>query len=353
MSDFVTGRAGRLTVRRLAIALGICAAATAACALVAPLIGIVVDRSGWHLGVMGTSALDPDSPDHAILWALRVPRVLAALVAGAALAGAGCALQALLRNPLAEPFTLGISSGASLAAVLAIRLGIEGAFGFAGVGGAAMVGAAGTLVVVWRLARIGKRLPPATLVLGGITMSMFCSSASTLIQWTSEFTDVTHMLQWMMGSMESVRLVTVGYAALPIGVALAVLVGHARALNALSAGPDVAASLGVEVGRTQKALFATSSLLVGAAIAVVGPIGFVGLIVPHALRAVLGPDHRLLVPTSMFGGAALLTVCDTLARTAIPLHHLPTGAVTTVLGVPFFITILIGQKQRAALWGRE
>lgn len=353
MSDFVTGRAGRLTARRLAIALGVCAAATAACALIAPLIGIVVDRSGWHLGVMGSSALEPGSPDHAILFALRVPRVLAALVAGAALAGAGCALQALLRNPLAEPFTLGISSGASLAAVLAIRLGIEGVFGFAGVGGAAMVGAAGTLVVVWRLARIGKRLPPATLVLGGITMSMFCSSASTLIQWTSDFTDVTHMLQWMMGSMESVRLVTVGYAALPIGVALAVLVGHARALNALSAGPDVAASLGVEVGRTQKVLFATSSLLVGGAIAVVGPIGFVGLIVPHALRAVLGPDHRLLAPTSMFGGAALLTVCDTLARTAIPLHHLPTGAVTTVLGVPFFITILIGQKQRAALWGRE
>jgi iron complex transport system permease protein len=352
MSGFLTGRAGRLTRRRLAVALAICAAVTAACALIAPLVGIVVDRAGWHLGVMDPAALDPGSPDHAIFWALRVPRVLAALVAGAALAGAGCALQALLRNPLAEPFTLGISSGASLAAVLAIRLGAEGLFGFAGVGGAALIGAAGTLVVVWRLARIGKHLPPATLVLAGITMSMFCSSASTLIQWTSEFTDVTHMLQWMMGGMESVRLVTVGYAALPIGAALAVLVSQARALDALSAGPEVAASLGVEVGRTQKLLFATSSLLVGAAIAVVGPIGFIGLIVPHALRALIGPDHRLLIPASMFGGAAVLTVCDTLARTAVPLHHLPTGAVTSVLGVPFFIAILVGQKQRAALWGR-
>ena len=352
MSGFLSGHAGRLTPRRLAIALAICAAVTAGCALVAPLIGIVFDRGGWHLDAMGPSALDPGSQDHAILWAYRVPRMLAAVVAGAALAGAGCALQALLRNPLAEPFTLGISSGASLAAVLAIRLGIEGVFGFAGVGGAALVGAAGTLVVVWRLARIGKHLPPATLVLAGITMSMFCSSASTLIQWTSDFTDVSHMLQWMMGGMESVRLVTVGYAALPIGGALVVLVGHARALNALSAGPDVAASLGVEVGRTQKLLFAISSLLVGAAIAVVGPIGFVGLIVPHALRALLGPDHRLLVPASMFGGAVVLTVCDTLARTAIPAHHLPTGAVTSVLGVPFFIAILVGQKQRAALWGR-
>jgi iron complex transport system permease protein len=301
---------------------------------------------------MGASALDPGSPDHAIFWALRVPRVLAALVAGAALSGAGCALQALLRNPLAEPYTLGIASGASLAAVLAIRLGLEAVFGFAGVGGASLVGAAGTLIVVWRLARIGSELPPATLVLAGITMSMFCSAASTLIQWTSDFNDVTHMLQWMMGSMESIRLVTVGYAALPIGGALVVLIGYARELNALAAGPDVAASLGVEVGRTQKVLFALSSLLVGAAIAVVGPIGFIGLIVPHALRALLGADHRLLVPASMFGGAAVLTVCDTLARTVVPLHHLPTGAVTSVLGVPFFVAILVGQKQRAALWGR-
>jgi iron complex transport system permease protein len=278
--------------------------------------------------------------------------VLAALLVGAALAGAGCALQALLRNPLAEPFTLGISSGASLAAVLAIRLGLEGAFGFAGVGGAAMVGAAGTLVVVWRLARIGKHLPPATLVLAGITMSMFCSSASSLIQSTSDFTEVSHMLLWMLGSMETVRLVAVGWAALPIGLALIVLLGHARELNALSAGSEVAASLGVSVGRTQTVIFAVSALLVGAAIAVVGPIGFVGLIVPHALRAVLGPDHRLLLPASMFGGAAVLVVFDTLARTVVPLHHLPTGAVTAVLGVPPFVVILVGQKQRAALWGR-
>lgn len=352
MTGFVTGRARRLTPRRLAGALAICVAVTAGCAVVAPLIGIVVDRGSWHLGVMGGSALDPGSPDHAILWALRVPRVLAALVAGAALSGAGCALQALLRNPLAEPFTLGISSGASLAAVLAIRLGLEGVFGFAGVGGASLIGAAGTLIIVWRLARIGSELPPATLVLAGITMSMFCSSASTLIQWTSDFNDVTHMLQWMMGGMESIRLVTVGYAALPIVGALGVLIAHARELNALAAGPDVAASLGVEVGRTQKVLFALSSLLVGAAIAVVGPIGFIGLIVPHALRALLGADHRLLVPASMFGGAVVLTVCDTLARTVVPLHHLPTGAVTSVLGVPFFVAILLGQKQRAALWGR-
>jgi iron complex transport system permease protein len=206
--------------------------------------------------------------------------------------------------------------------------------------------------VVWQLARAGKHLPPATLVLAGVTMSMFCSSASVLIQYTSDFTEVTHMLQWMLGGMETVRLATVGYAALPICVALAVLLGYARELNALAAGPEVAASLGVAVGRTQSVIFATASLLVGAAIAVVGPIGFIGLVVPHALRALLGPDHRLLVPASMFGGATVLVVCDTLARTVVPMHHLPTGAVTAVLGVPLFVGILVRHKQRAALWGR-
>ena len=350
MSGFLSGTAGRLTGRRLVGALAICAGVTAVIAALAPLVGVVADRAGWHLAVMDPGAAAVGSPDHAVLW-VRIPRVAASLVVGAALAGAGCALQALLHNPLAEPFTLGISSGDSLAAVLAIRLGIEGAFGTAGIGGAALIGAAGTLLVVWRLARIGKHLPPATLVLAGVTMSMFCSSASMLIQSTSDFTDMSHMMLWMIGGMETVRLVTVGYAALPIGLGLTVLVVYARELNALAAGTDVAASLGVAVGRTQSVIFGTASLLVGAAIAVCGPIGFIGLVVPHALRMLLGPDHRLLLPASMLGGAAVLTLCDTLARTVVPLHHLPTGAVTAVLGVPCFVAILVGQKQRAVLWG--
>ncbi|HET9622801.1 MAG TPA: iron ABC transporter permease [Kofleriaceae bacterium] len=352
MSGFVTGAGGRLTWPRLIVMLAACAGLTALIAVVAPLVGIVNDAGGWHLGVLGAAALDPGAPDHTILWAVRVPRVLAALLVGGALAGAGCALQALLRNPLAEPFTLGISSGASLAAVLAIRLGAESVFGFAGVGGAALAGSAATLVAVWRLARVGRQLPPATLVLAGVTLSMFCSSASVVIQATSDFTEVNHMLQWMLGSMETVRLVTVGWAALPIAGALVVLVVHARELNALAAGPEVAASLGVAVGRTQSVIFAMSALLVGAAIAVVGPIGFIGLIVPHALRAVLGADHRVLLPASVLAGASVLAIFDTLARTVIPLHHLPTGAVTAVLGVPFFVVILVSQKRRAAMWGR-
>jgi len=160
------------------------------------------------------------------------------------------------------------------------------------------------------------------------------------------------MLAWMLGGLESVRLVWVEYAAVPIGVGLALLLWYARELNALSAGDEAAASVGVAVGRTQTVIFAVASLLVGCAIAVVGPIGFIGLIVPHALRALLGPDHRVLLPVSMLGGAVALVICDTLARSLIPLNHLPTGAVTAVLGAVFFLGILFGQKRRAALWGR-
>ena len=130
------------------------------------------------------------------------------------------------------------------------------------------------------------------------------------------------------------------------------LLAYARELNALAAGAEAAASVGVAVARTEAIVFAVASLLVGCAIALAGPIGFIGLIVPHALRSVLGPDHRLLLPASIFGGAVLLTLCDTLARMVIAPAQLPTGAVTAVLGGPFFVMILLGQKRRAALWGR-
>jgi iron complex transport system permease protein len=351
MSGFVSGSAKRLTWQRYVVVLVTCAAITALVAVLSPMFSLGHAGGQRHLEFLGWDALSSGTQESKILW-IRIPRVLAAMLVGGALAGAGCALQALLRNPLAEPFTLGISSGSSLFAVLAIRLGIEAEFGGFGVGAAALVGAIATLLLVWQLARVGTQLPPATLVLAGVTLSMFCSSASVLIQYTSDFSDVTHMLRWMMGGLDSMTMSPVAYASLPILGGLAVLVAYGRELNALAAGPDVAASLGVAVGRTQVVVFIVASLLVGAAIAVAGPIGFVGLIVPHTLRAILGPDHRLLLPASVFGGAVLLVVCDTISRTLLVLAQLPTGAVTAVLGGPFFIAILVGQKRRAAMWGR-
>ncbi|HEX5063190.1 MAG TPA: iron ABC transporter permease [Kofleriaceae bacterium] len=351
MSGFVSGRGARLTPKRLAVVLGTCAIVCALVCVLAPLLGVIMTPGGRRLQLLGLDAFDVGSAEHR-LFMVRLPRVLGAMLVGAALSAAGCAMQALLRNPLAEPYTLGISSGSSLAAVLAIRLGVEGAFGGAGVGVSALLGAMATLVLIERLGRMGRHLPPATIVLAGVTISMFCSAASMLIQYTSDFSDVSHMLAWMIGALDSVRLGSVEYAAVPIGVGLVALILYGRELNALAAGPDVAAALGVAVARTEVTIFGLASLLVGVAIAIAGPIGFVGLIVPHTLRALLGPDHRLLVPASVFGGATLLVVCDTLARTLTAPAHLPTGAVTAVLGGPFFIAILVQRKRYAALWGR-
>ena len=345
MSAFVSA-GGRGTGRRVAIVLA-CAGVAALAAVVAALVGFELEAG--HIGILGRRALDPSTLDHTILW-LRVPRVLAALLVGGALAGAGCALQALLRNPLAEPYTLGISSGSSLAAVIAIRLGVAGALGGAGVGGAALLGALVTLVLVWQLARVGRSLPPATLILAGVTLSMFCSAASVLIQTTSDFAEVSRMLRWMMGGLGDMRLVTVGWSALPIAAGLLLLIAYARELDALAAGAEAAASVGVAVGRTQIVVFGVASLLVGAAIALAGPIGFVGLIVPHALRALIGSGHRALLPASIFAGGALLVACDTLARVVIAPGELPTGAITAVLGAPFFVGILVAQKRRAVMW---
>jgi iron complex transport system permease protein len=348
MSGFVSGAGKRLTGARLAAILAISIAACALVAVVAPMIG---RGDNLHLELLGTDIFDASAFDHQI-FALRLPRVLASLLIGAALSGAGCALQALLRNPLADPFTLGISSGSSLGAVIAIRLGAESAFGFGAIGVAALAGAFVTMLVIWKLAQVGRQLPPATLILAGVAIAMFCSSASLLVQYTSNLTDVERILTWMMGGFDIVRIGWIRDATLPILAGLVVLVLYSKEMNALAAGEEVAASLGVRVARTQVVLFLVSSLLVGSSIAVVGPIGFVGLVVPHALRAIIGPDHRALLPASMFGGAIVLTICDTLARTVIPWHHLPTGAVTAVLGVPVFFTILIANKRKAGMWGR-
>ncbi len=351
MSGFVSGRGRVLTTKRLVWLLGACFGVALLVAILAPQLGVTMTPGGRKLSLLGLDALREGTAEYKIFM-VRLPRVLGALLVGAALAAAGCTLQALFRNPLAEPFTLGISSGSSLAAVLAIRFGVESAFGGAGVGVSALVGAVLTSILIERLGRVGRQLPPATLVLAGVTISMFCSAASMLVQYTSDFSDVSHMLAWMIGGLDAIRLSGIGYATGPIGLCLLIVIAYARELNALAAGPDVAASLGVAVARTQIVLFAITAVLVGVAIALAGPIGFVGLIVPHTLRALLGPDHRLLVPASMLGGGTLLLICDTLARTITAPAHLPTGAVTAVLGGPFFMLILIQRKRYAAMWGR-
>jgi len=346
MTFLATVRAKRLTPARTITILGSCAAITALIVAIAPLLSVTAEADGRHLEL-----LDLDR-SWAIYIKIRLPRALTALVVGGALAAAGAAFQALLRNPLAEPFTLGVSSGSSLAAVLAIRLGFDAALGGYGITLAALIGAAATVAVVWQLGRVGTNLPPATLLLAGITLTMFCSAASMLVSYSADFIEIWRMVDWLMGGFTDVGWPKLQLAVVPIAVGLAVLIGASRALNALAGGVEAAASVGVAVGRTQTLVFGVASLLVGACIAMAGPIGFVGLMVPHAVRALIGPDHRIVIPASILIGGAFLVACDAIARLALgPYNPLPVGVVTALLGAPFFLGLLLRHKRRGELWG--
>jgi len=347
----LAGSSAHLTRARLGLIVGAAFACAAAAVLLCPLVGVDTSH-GWSLSFMSPVDLFGDGIDHLVFVRDRLPRALAAAVVGAGLAAAGCTFQAVLRNPLAEPFTLGISSGASLAAVVAIRFGAGATFaGESAIGVAALAGAAATVVLVWRLARVGGAHPPATLLLAGITIAMVCSAASLLLQYTANYTEVYRIVRWMMGGLDWIGYGTLSKSAVLIGVGVLCILGLARDLNALAAGSDAAASVGVDARRSMRLAFASSSLVVGAGIAIAGPIGFIGLMVPHALRAIVGPDHRALLPASALVGAAALVICDTVARIAIAPAQLPVGVVTALLGGPFFLYLLVSEKSRGRLWG--
>lgn len=292
------------------------------------------------------SWLFDDSMESTIFWRLRLPRIVGAALVGAGLAGAGCAFQATLRNPLAEPYTLGVSSGSALAAVLAIRLGLEGTvLGTGGIGFAALIGALITVYLVWRIGSIGQSLPPSTLLLAGITVAMFCGASTMVVQYTADIGEVYRMVRWMMGGLDGVLWQSLAFSAPAMGLGLLLLLWLARDFNALAAGSDAAASLGVDPKRTVTLAFAASALLVGAGIAVAGPIGFVGLIVPHIMRSLVGADHRRLLPASIFAGGAALVLCDMLARSILFPAELPVGVLTALFGGPFFLVLLIRSRQ--------
>ena len=285
------------------------------------------------------------SPDREIFLVARLPRILFGALAGGSLAVAGVLFQAILRNSLATPFTLGVSSGSSFGAVLAIWLGLEiVVLGVPVVSVAAFLGAILTIGLVFMIARTRRALPTFTLLLAGVTLNFIFAALILLIHYASTFTETFLMVRWMMGGVSDVSYSLILKTAPPVLVAVAVLAWHAPSFNLLAAGEDWAATRGVDVGRLKKTGFVAASLLTGLITAVTGPIGFVGLIVPHALRLVAGSDHRLLIPGSFFVGGGFLVLCDTAARTILAPTELPVGVVTALLGGPFFILLL---KRRA------
>jgi iron complex transport system permease protein len=287
-----------------------------------------------------------DPTAEAIFWQLRLPRVLLALLAGAGLAVSGLAFQTLFRNELAEPYTLGIATGAALGAVLSLRLEEMGVLlGMPLVSLASFAGAIGATALVVGLAwrRKGNT---GTLLLAGIAVSLSCSALILFLQYLSDSTQTFRMVRWMMGGLSVVGYGEVLWTAPWVLGGAAVLLMLRWDLNLLLTGEELAASRGVDLVRLRLRVLGVSSLMIGALVAVAGPIGFVGLMVPHMLRRWVGHDHLFLAPACLLGGGAFLAVCDVAARTVMSPAELPVGVLTALLGGPFFLWLLVlGRKE--------
>ena len=281
-----------------------------------------------------------DPATGAIIRELRLPRAVAATLVGAALAVSGATFQALLRNALAEPYVLGVSGGAALGAVTAIVLGGLTASPTS-ISAAAFIGAAASIALVLRVAAgVGPTLDTRVLLLAGVVVGAFANAGIFLILSIADVAAFRSATGWMMGSLSGSTWTGAGTLAAYLVPTLVLLLALARPLNALSIGEDTAAYLGVSVERTKWLAFGAASLLAAAAVAAAGIIGFVGLIVPHAVRLAWGSDHRLLLPASALLGATFVLVTDAAARTVVAPTELPLGAVTAVIGVPLFVALL-------------
>lgn len=300
---------------------------------------VFLELSGLPCGV----SIEPVKKD--ILLQLRMPRVVLAGAVGAALATAGAAFQGLFRNPMADSYVIGVSSGAALGAVAAMLVGLPAAWG--GVGAVplfAFAGGAATLILVYQMARVGNEVPVMPLLLAGIAVSAFLSALVSLLTYFAD--DRLHQVVfWIMGGLGGATWtkvkIMVPYALLGFGT----VYFYHRELNAMLFGEETAHHLGIDIEKVKKILLAGSSLMVAAAVSTSGIIGFVGLVVPHFIRLLIGPDHRHLLPASALLGAVLLIATDTLGRTIIAPRELPVGIITALLGAPLFIYLLRRRKK--------
>jgi iron complex transport system permease protein len=313
--------------------------AVVTCAL-APLVGTTP--------ISLTRALDPSIPfdqnvDAQIFFVARLPRVLAGALVGSALAAAGVVFQAMLRNPLATPFTLGVSAGASLGAMLVIVFGGALTVGpLSTVPVASLAGAsAATAMVYWLATRHGHALSTSVLLLAGVTLNSFLSAIIMFVQYFADFAQIYRAVRWIMGDLDVGGFDTL-VASLPLViVAFALFALLPSSLNLLSVGKDAAAARGVDVARAQRLAFFSASIATAAAVSLAGPIGFVGIVVPHLVRLLVGVDHRIVLPASALFGAAFLVACDLLARTILSPVEIPVGVVTAMIGGPFFLWLLV------------
>ena len=281
--------------------------------------------------------------DAQIFFVARLPRVLSGAIVGASLASAGVVLQAMLRNPLATPFTLGVSAGAALGAMIAIAIGLDlGAMGVSSVPIASFAGSLVAIAIVYFLASSQKRgLSTNVLLLAGVTLNSFFSALILFVQYMADFTQSFRAVRWLMGDLDVGSYSPILAATPFIVAAFAAFAILPRTLNLLTMGEDVAAARGVEVIRAQRWAFLSASLATGAAVSLGGPIGFIGIVVPHLVRLMVGSDHRIVLPAATLFGAAFTVLCDLTARTIMAPMELPVGIITALIGGPFFLWLLV------------
>lgn len=304
---------------------------------------------------VGSQRIDPstlfsDSFSRTLFLRLRLPRVLMALVIGASLAATGAALQGLFRNPLADPYTLGVSGGGAIGASIAIALGWSARI--LGIPFVFLASFAGAMVAVWlvrTIARTGAVVLPGALLLSGVAVNLVSAAGVLTIQYVTDPTSALRILRWLVGSLDVVGLEPIWRMLLVLAPAWVALLAFSRQLNVLAIDEDTAATLGVNVRRVERIVHALCALIIGVTVSAGGSIGFVGLIVPHAVRLMFGEDLRIVLPGSLLLGAAFLILADALARVVLPSTELPVGAITGLLGGPAFLWLLRRRQQYAAM----
>ena len=325
--------------RRLAVSLAAFGTLTLLAILLAPLVGSTPIRLAR---VFDRSIPFADNVDAQIFFVARLPRVLAAALVGAALALAGVVFQALLRNPLASPDTLGVSAGAALGAVLAITLNADFTLlGVTAVPLASFAGSIGALIIVYGLSAARRRgTSTLVLLLAGVTLTALLSAISAFVRYLADFTETLRTVRWLMGSLDVGAFTPIAVATVPMGIAITGFAMLPRILDLISMGAESAAARGVDVTRAERVALVSASLATGSAVALAGPIGFVGIVVPHLVRLLVGADHRVVLPASALFGASFLIGCDLVARIVFAPTELPVGVVTALIGGPFFLWLL-------------
>ena len=326
---------------------------TAAMAGIAAAVGPFSMPPSHAVGVILDLAGLADSPatatERAVVETIRLPRIVLALLVGGALGVSGAVMQGLFRNPMADPGIIGVSTGGAAGAVVAIAIGANALFPLA-LPAMAFAGAAGALALVYAVASAGGRFSMAALLLTGVAVSAFLAAViSAIVLYTEDREAQRAMIFWLAGGLDASRWEDVRLAAPFVLAGVAVAAVLARDLNLLMVSEEEARALGVRVGFTRNILLVSASLITGTAVAFSGTIAFVGLVVPHALRLVVGADHRVLIPLSALGGGLFLLAADTLARVVVAPAEVRVGIVTSFVGAPFFLFLLIRNKSRAGL----